>query len=58
MNRPSARGAFQPRPRLFAALCWIFAVWILALLAIYFLTVYPRRHGQHQPIMTPATSLP
>jgi hypothetical protein len=57
INRPTASGAFQPRPRLFATLCWIFAVWIALLLAIYFLTVYPRRHGSHQTVM-PATSLP
>jgi hypothetical protein len=58
INRPTARGAFQARPRLFATLCWIFVIWIAALLALYFLTVYPRRHSAHPALLTPATSLP
>jgi hypothetical protein len=33
-----------PRPILFKVLCVVFALWIVALLATYFLTVYPLRH--------------
>ena len=35
----------KPRPRLFATLCICFALWIGALLWLYFKTVYPQRHG-------------
>jgi hypothetical protein len=34
----------KPHPRLFKALCLIFALWMAVLLALYFLTVYPLRH--------------
>jgi hypothetical protein len=34
----------KPRPRLFVALCAIFALWVGALLLMYFKTVYPSRH--------------
>jgi hypothetical protein len=33
-----------PRPILFKVLCVVFALWIVALLVMYFLTVYPLRH--------------
>jgi hypothetical protein len=42
--------AFQPAPRLtarpilFKILCAIFVIWMIALLALYFWTVYPLRH--------------
>jgi len=34
----------KPRPRLFKVLCVVFAVWMIALLVLYFWTVYPLRH--------------
>jgi len=33
-----------PRPVLFRVVCVFFALWIVALLALYFWTVYPLRH--------------
>jgi len=53
MLKPSAKGQpsantshprLTPRPVLFKTLCVVFALWIVALLAMYFLTVYPLRH--------------
>jgi hypothetical protein len=38
-----------PRPLLFKILCAVFALWIVALLVMYFLTVYPLRHPSHPP---------
>jgi hypothetical protein len=34
----------KPRPRLFKILCVVYALWIVALLVMYFWTVYPLRH--------------
>ncbi|MGA3065599.1 MAG: hypothetical protein ABSF29_02000 [Tepidisphaeraceae bacterium] len=34
----------RPRPRLFKSLCIAYAIWIIALLVLYFTTVYPLRH--------------
>ena len=34
----------KSRPRLFKVLCVVYAMWMLALLAMYFWTVYPLRH--------------
>ncbi len=34
----------KSRPRLFKVLCLVYALWMLALLAMYFWTVYPLRH--------------
>ena len=39
----------KPRPRLFAALMLLMALWIAFLLILYFTTVYPKRN-QGQPI--------
>jgi hypothetical protein len=33
-----------PRPKLFQVVCVIFALWMAALLILYFWTVYPLRH--------------
>jgi hypothetical protein len=33
-----------PRPMLFKVLCAVFALWVVMLLVLYFLTVYPLRH--------------
>jgi hypothetical protein len=33
-----------PHPRLFRVVCAIFALWMAALLILYFWTVYPQRH--------------
>ena len=38
------RPALAPRPRLFKILCLVYAVWMVALLVMYFWTVYPVRH--------------
>ena len=35
----------KPHPRLFAALCIVFAAWVAVLLTLYFKTVYPLRHS-------------
>jgi hypothetical protein len=45
-NRPSAAPTprLKPRPMLFKFLCAFFILWMIALLAMYFLTVYPSRH--------------
>jgi hypothetical protein len=34
----------KPRPKLFWALMLVFAIWLGALLTLYFKTVYPDRH--------------
>lgn len=34
---------FRPRPRLFLILCIIWVLWMAALVAAYFTTVYPLR---------------
>ena len=36
--------ALRPRKRLFVALCVIFGLWVIFLIALYFKTVYPMRH--------------
>jgi hypothetical protein len=41
-NKPVPR--LTPRPILFKGFCVVFAIWVVALLAMYFLTVYPLRH--------------
>ena len=45
MNKPAPR--LVPRPVLFRVLCVIFAIWLAALLVMYFWTVYPLRHPSH-----------
>ena len=54
MLKPPAKGqpaaiqspsGLKPRPVLFKILCIVFALWILALLGMYFWTVYPLRHA-------------
>jgi len=40
---PRPPAPLRPRPRLFVALCVIYALWVAALLVMYFLTVYPAR---------------
>lgn len=35
----------KPRPKLFVALCMMFALWIAVLITLYFTTVYPHRAG-------------
>ncbi|MGD0139052.1 MAG: hypothetical protein ABSD28_09260 [Tepidisphaeraceae bacterium] len=56
MLKPPAKGKtpinklpprLVPRPVLFRVLCVIFAIWIGALLVMYFCTVYPLRHPGH-----------
>ena len=55
--RPQAPASpLRPRPRLFAALCVIFALWIAALLILYFITVYPRRHPGNSGVQIPSVS--
>jgi hypothetical protein len=34
----------KPRPKLFLILCIAFAVWLAALIVLYFTSVYPLRH--------------
>ncbi|MGD0768386.1 MAG: hypothetical protein ABSB42_09360 [Tepidisphaeraceae bacterium] len=41
-DKPTPRLA--PRPMLFKVLCVVFAIWMAALLVMYFWTVYPLRH--------------
>ena len=45
----------RPAPKLFAALLIGFAIWLGALLALYYKTVYPLRH---QPSAGAATTRP
>jgi hypothetical protein len=45
--------SFRARPRLFVSLCVIFALWMAALLVLYFTTVYPRRHPPHSGVQIP-----
>jgi hypothetical protein len=49
-----------PRPRLFLFLSGLFAIWMSALLVLYFTTVYPRRHqpALGQPVPQPTNSQP
>jgi hypothetical protein len=42
---PSMPQPLKPRRGLFIALCLIFAAWVGGLVAMYFKTVYPHRHG-------------
>jgi hypothetical protein len=46
--------SLRPRPRLFVALCAIFALWMAALLILYFLSVYPRRHPADSGVQIPS----
>ena len=48
----------KPRPKLFAALMLIFAVWLGALLTLYFKTVYPERHPSAAATRPGASALP
>jgi hypothetical protein len=41
---PKGSAPLKPRPKLFWALLIFFVIWIGALLALYFKTVYPHRH--------------
>jgi hypothetical protein len=41
---PLKQQPLKPHPRLFKALCIAFTLWLIALLALYFWTVYPLRH--------------
>jgi hypothetical protein len=54
---PAVQPVFMPARRrrlLLAVLSLAFVLWVAALLAMYFLTVYPRRHPAHgQPAVTP-----
>jgi hypothetical protein len=53
----SAPPQLKPRPILFRVLCAVFAVWMLALLVMYFWTVYPLRHPANH-LETGAATLP
>jgi hypothetical protein len=44
VTKPPRAEPLKPRPRLFAAQLANFAIWVGALLAMYFKTVYPNRH--------------
>ena len=46
--------SLRPRPRLFVALCAIFAMWMAALLILYFISVYPRRHPPNCGVQIPS----
>ena len=39
----------KPRPALFKALCFVFALWVVFLVALYFKTVHPRRSTAPRP---------
>jgi hypothetical protein len=53
---PPGEPRLQPHPRLLAALSIAFVLWMVALLTLYFQTVYPRRHPAPTAMPTPATS--
>ena len=45
----------KPRPHLFAVLGVVLAAWVVALLVLYFVTVWPHRHevrGSHAGLST------
>jgi hypothetical protein len=44
VSGPQSPIQLTPRPRLFKFLCLLFAFWMIALLVMYFWTVYPARH--------------
>jgi hypothetical protein len=48
-NKNLFRPPLKRRPGLFYALLAAFGVWIGVLLALYFVTVYPRRHERSAP---------
>ncbi len=48
--RPLAVVPLKPRYKLFIILAGILLLWIIALLAMYFTTVYPKRHGSSAPV--------
>jgi hypothetical protein len=52
---PQPYKPLKPRPRLFVFLCIVYAVWMIALLVLYFKTVYPRRHPAAAPALPAAT---
>ncbi|HUB27280.1 MAG TPA: hypothetical protein VL992_17785 [Tepidisphaeraceae bacterium] len=43
-QKQDAPPTVKPHPRLFVALCVIFALWMAVLVALYVLTVWPVRH--------------
>jgi hypothetical protein len=48
----------KPRPKLFWALMLSFAIWLGALLTLYFKTVYPDRHPSTAATRPGASGLP
>jgi hypothetical protein len=46
-DTPPPAPGLKPHPVLFRSVCVVFAVWIIILLVMYFLTVYPLRHPSH-----------
>ena len=46
----------RPRPKLFAALLVVFAIWLVVLLTLYFRTVYPLRYPSATTTTRPGAS--
>jgi hypothetical protein len=47
-KQPQNPVPFKPRPRLFYFLLALFFLWLIALIVLYALTVYPRRYPTSQ----------
>ncbi len=48
-----AKPPLNPHPTLFKLLCLIFALWVAALVGLYFKTVYPLRHTPRSATTAP-----
>ena len=53
VSAPVFRPPLRPRRRLFYGLLGVLALWIVALLILYFKTVYPTRDQQPAPVREP-----
>jgi len=49
---------WRQRPLLFRFLIAVYLLWLVGLMVLYFMTVYPLRHPAHQPNSTTAHVLP
>ena len=57
-STPAPTPPLTPRPKLLAGLLLAFALWLGALLVLYFQTVYPMRHPSAATTRPGASALP